>query len=234
MHPPPMVLTHEMVLTREQVRAVDRRAIHEYGMSGLVLMENAGRNAAALLIQLGIRGPIAICCGKGNNAGDGFVIARHLENAGLAVSVLLAVPADQLIGDAALNFGILRRAGTRVVEPPPAGIGATWPLELVTADWIVDGLLGTGTQGMLREPFVSAIAAINESGRPVFAIDLPSGMDCDTGQPFGSCVRARHTATFVARKPGFDTAGAEAYTGRVHVIDIGVPRRLLREITGEA
>jgi NAD(P)H-hydrate epimerase len=221
-------------LTRDQVRDVDRRAIGEYGMPGLVLMENAGRNAAALLLQLGIDGPVVICCGKGNNAGDGFVVARHLENAGIEVAVLPAVPSATLSGDAAVNFGILRRAGTVVIEPPAAGIESLWRTELARADWIVDALLGTGTRGILREPFLSAIAVINGSGRRVFALDLPSGMDCDSGQPLGACVRAAHTATFVARKPGFDAPGAAACTGEVHVIDIGVPKRLLQEVLDDA
>ena len=219
-----------LVLTRAQVRDVDRRAIDQYGLCGVVLMENAGRNAATLLLSLGIHGPVTICCGKGNNAGDGFVVARHLEIAGITVAVLLAVPSVSLAGDAAINLGILQRAGTRIIEPPATGIQAVWRDELAQADWIVDALLGTGTQGALREPFISAIEIINSSGRPVFALDLPSGMDCDTGQPLGSCIRANHTATFVASKPGFDVPGAVAYTGEFHVIDIGVPRRLLQEI----
>jgi len=223
--PPPLVLT------RAQVRDVDRRAIDQYGLPGIVLMENAGRNAASLLLDIGIHGPVLICCGKGNNAGDGFVVARHLENAGITVGVLLAVSSDSLTGDAAINFGVLQRAGTRIVETSAADIRAQWREELAQAEWIVDALLGTGTQGTLREPFISAIDAINTSGRPVFALDLPSGMDCDTGQPLGGCIRATHTATFVARKPGFDTPGAAACTGAVHVIDIGVPRRLLQEVS---
>lgn len=219
-----------LVLTRDQVRDVDRRAIKVYGLPGLVLMENAGRNAATLLLDLGIHGPVVICCGKGNNAGDGFVIARHLENAGVTVTVLMAVSSESLSGDAAVNLGVLKRAGTRIVEPSDSGISNQWPPELAGADWIVDALLGTGTQGTLREPFISAIDAINNSKRRVFAVDLPSGMDCDTGQPLGSCIRARHTATFVARKPGFDAPGVSTFTGDVHVIDIGVPRRLLQDV----
>lgn len=219
-----------LVLTRAQVRDVDRRAIEDYGMSGLVLMENAGRNAARLLLDLGAIGPIVICCGKGNNAGDGFVVARHLENAGLNIQVLLTLPSDSLSGDAAVNFGILKRAGTRIVQPSAGGLLPLWTDELSQADWIVDALLGTGTQGILREPFVTAINAINTSGKRVFALDLPSGMDCDSGQPLGTCVRASHTATFVARKPGFDQPDAGRLTGTVHVIDIGVPRKLIQEI----
>jgi len=219
-------LTGQLVLTREQVRDVDRIAISEYGMPGVVLMENAGRNTAALLQELGIQGRVVICCGKGNNAGDGFVIARHLENAGIDVRVLMCVPSDTLTGDAAINYRILERAGTPLVSP-----SVDWKQELASADWIVDALLGTGTQGTIREPFVSAINAINQSGRKVLAVDLPSGMDCDTGQPLGCCVRADQTATFVARKPGFDQPHAAQWTGEVHVIDIGVPHVLLRGLT---
>lgn len=218
------------VLTRAQVRDVDRRAIDGYGLTGLVLMENAGRNAAELLLQLGINGPVMICCGKGNNAGDGFVLARHLENAGVPVNVLLAVPSSSLSGDALVNFGVLRRAGTRIVEPSDFGITRIWQPELAQADWVVDALLGTGTQGQLREPIPSAIQAINAAGRRVLALDLPSGMDCDTGQSPQGSVRALHTATFVARKPGFDAPEAAESTGEIHVIDIGVPTRLLQEV----
>ena len=215
------------VLTRDQVRDVDRLAIAEYGMLGLVLMENAGRNSAELLRSIGIVGRVVICCGKGNNGGDGFVIARHLENAGVEVRVLLCIPPSSLSGDAATNFRIIERARTPIVTPP-----FDWDTELTGADWIVDALLGTGTQGTLREPFITSIAAINAAGCKVFAVDLPSGLDCDTGQSLGGCVRADHTATFVARKIGFDSPDAAQWTGQVHVIDIGVPRALLQKIRG--
>ena len=218
------------VMTRAELREVDRRAIEEFGLTGLVLMENAGRNAAALLQNLGVCGPVIVCCGKGNNAGDGFVIARHLENAGIEVRVLLAVPATAIRGDAAVEFNVLRRAGTPVLDAPPE-IASAWPDELARADWIVDALLGTGFQGTVREPFLSAIAAINAAHRKVLAIDLPSGLDCDTGEGLRDCVRATHTATFVARKPCFDVPDASDITGPVHVLDIGVPRALLLELT---
>ena len=212
-------------LSREQVRNVDRLAIADYGMSGLVLMENAGRNAAERLRSKGISGPVVICCGKGNNGGDGFVIARHLENAGVTIKVLLCVPADSITGDASVNLRIIERGGTPIVRPP-----FEWSRELAGADWIVDALLGTGTQGTIREPFVGAIHAINSAGCKVFAVDLPSGLDCDTGQPLGICVKADYTATFVARKIGFDMPGAANWTGEVEAMDIGVPRRLLSDL----
>lgn len=194
-------------------------------MNGLVLMENAGRNSAELLRSLGIGGRVVVCCGKGNNGGDGFVIARHLDNGGVDVKVLVCVAADALTGDAAANLEIVRRA-----QIPLEFESTDWAGELGQADWIVDALLGTGTRGTVREPFISAIAAINDAGRKVLAIDLPSGLDCDTGRVLGCCVRADHTVTFVARKPGFDVPGADQWTGQVHVVDIGVPRRLLRSL----
>lgn len=216
-------------LTRAQVRDVDRRAIADYGMTGLVLMENAGRGVAELLQSLSVSGPVAICCGKGNNAGDGFVVARHLENAGLEVKALLATHTDSFAGDAAANLAVLRRARTPIIDAVE-DIETAWERELAQADWIVDALLGTGTQGTVREPFATAIRLINDSQRKVLAIDLPSGLDCDTGAVLGCCVKAQHTATFVARKPGFAASGAVEFTGEVHVLDIGVPHRLLREI----
>src|SRR5947208_17198155 len=98
-------------ITRNQVRELDRRAIEEFGVPGVVLMENAGGGAAEVLLRLGVTGPIVVCCGKGNNGGDGFVIARHLDNRGVAVSVLLFCRPEDLTGDASVNFDIVRRAG---------------------------------------------------------------------------------------------------------------------------
>lgn len=219
-----------LTLTRTQVRDVDRRAIDEYGLPGVVLMENAGRGVVELLCRLGCAGPVVICAGKGNNGGDGFVIARHLAIRGIPARVILCCDPEELKGDAAIHYRVLQRAGL-------AGsvLGTDLNREnlrdlLKSADWIVDALLGTGAQGPVRDPYGSVIESINQSGRCVLAVDLPSGMDCDTGDVGGVCVRATATATFVARKPGFDAAGAFGWTGPVHVIDIGVPPRLLEEI----
>lgn len=216
-------------MTRQQVRDVDRRAVDEFGMPSILLMENAGRGAAELLVELGIAGPVVICAGKGNNGGDGLVIARHLENRGNEVRVLLFCGPDELKGDAATNYRIIAAAGTPLrvfgAAPTPDELDA----ELRDAGWIVDALLGTGTQGEIREPSATIIDGINAAGRKVLAVDLPSGMDCDSGRPLGPCVRADHTASFVAPKLGFDQPGAAAFTGAVHVIDIGVPRVVLGE-----
>ena len=147
--------------------------------------------------------------------------------------VLLFADSQKLAGDAATNFHILRAAGTPVFEYHTATKLDTWAADLRSSAWIVDALLGTGMQGTVREPTATVIHHINNSGVPVLAVDLPSGLDCDTGQPLGVCVRAAHTATFVSRKLGFDAPGADLFTGQVHTIDIGVPRSLLVSLPSE-
>ncbi len=216
-------------LTREEVRDIDRRAIETLGLPGIVLMENAGRGAAELLIELGIGGPVTVVTGKGNNGGDGFVIARHLANYGYEVRVLLFADPHDLTGDAATNYHVLRAARMAIRNCAADSDPSQWRNDLVSASWIVDALLGTGTRGAVREPFVTVIEELNATGVPILAVDLPSGLDCDTGEPLGPCIRAAHTATLVAPKQGFEAPGAAAFTGKVQVIDIGVPRSLLEE-----
>lgn len=216
-----------VVLTRQQVHEVDRRATAEYGIPSIVLMENAGRGTADVLCALGIDGLVVICCGKGNNAGDGFVIARHLDLRGYAVRILLWADAAELAGDAAVNFEIVRRMGL-----PLEAFGATHDAgrlarQLEGAAWIVDALLGTGVRGAPRPPLDRVIDQINASQTPRLAVDLPSGLDCDAGPTSPHVIRASHTCTFVATKPGFHVPGAAEYLGQVHVLDIGAPKQLL-------
>jgi NAD(P)H-hydrate epimerase len=153
-------------------------------------------------------------------------MARHLETAGIVVTVLLFAEPCELQGDAAVNLRIVQAAGIplRVLPAPDQ---TSVEAALLAAGWIVDALLGTGTTGAIREPYSTVIGALNASGRPVLAVDLPSGLDCDSGQPLGPCVRAEHTATLVARKRGFDNPASREWTGTVHVVEIGAPRRLL-------
>jgi NAD(P)H-hydrate epimerase len=215
-------------LTRSQVREIDRRAIEEFGLPGIVLMENAGRGAAELLHGLAPGASVAIVCGKGNNAGDGFVIARHLENLGHVVRLLLACDPAELRGDAAIAWRVADKACIPAA-PLATATAAEWERSLAEADWIVDALLGTGVTGSPRDAIATAIEAVNAAARhgaKVFAVDLPSGLDCDTGEPLGPCVRADVTATFVARKVGFDAPAAAPWLGDVRVVGIGAPRAL--------
>jgi len=216
-------------LSRIEVREVDRRAIEDYGLPGVILMENAGRNAALLLDSMQIAGLICLVCGKGNNGGDAYVMARHLENRGHSVRVLLACRPEEITGDALLHLQVIQRAGLPIIDLSQ-GTRESWLNELQSAAWIVDALLGTGLTGVVREPYCKIIEAINQTGSRVFSVDLPSGLDCDTGQPLGTCIRAMITGTFVSRKLGFDMPGTELWTGKIHVLDIGVPKALLEAI----
>jgi NAD(P)H-hydrate epimerase len=213
--------------SRDEVREIDRRAIEEIGLPGIVLMENAGRGCVELLRDANVNGSVAICCGRGNNGGDGYVIARHLENAGLEVQVLLFADSTAVTGDAATNLRVLRASGTPLCEFQELPEQDDLEDLLQSADWVVDALLGTGTKGEIREPYASVIETINRVRAKVFAVDLPSGLDCDRGVPLGPCVRADLTGTFVGWKRGFENPDAARYTGVVHTVDIGIPRRLL-------
>lgn len=220
-----------LTLTRQQVREVDRIAIKEYGIPGVVLMENAGRNAAQILLTLPeVLHGAAIVCGRGNNGGDGFVIARHLANAGAAVEVLLACDPARLTGDALTNYVIVERMRLPLVRfnTPEAMLNATDRLH--SAGIVVDALLGTGFSGDVRPPLDRVIAAINEAPGRVIAIDVPSGLDCDSGLATNATVRADDTITFVAMKQGFTLATAAEYTGQVHVVDIGVPPEIIEAV----
>ena len=223
-------------LTRDQVRELDRRAIEEFGLPGLVLMENAGRGTAELLGRLWPGdGPVAIVCGRGNNGGDGFVIARHLELGGRSVRVLLAAEPADVGGDAGTMLAVATKAGIPILSLVTAD-AAAWARHFAGVAVVVDALLGTGATGVPRGGVATAIDAINAwrermpAGR-VLAVDLPSGLDCDTGAAPGACVRADATATFVARKAGFASPVAAACTGSVHVLGIGAPRCLLADFS---
>jgi NAD(P)H-hydrate epimerase len=138
-----------------------------------------------------------------------------------------------LIGDAAVNFQILEKTGVPIEHR--AGTDGMEGLEelLSGAAWIVDGLLGTGARGEPRPPFDSVIDWINSAKAPKLAIDLPSGLDCDTGQAAEHTIRAAHTCTFAVAKPGLLVADARPYVGQLHVLDIGAPRRLIAQMLAE-
>lgn len=217
------------MLNREMARRLDERAVTEYGIPGIVLMENAGRGVAEKLIATGAASPVAICCGKGNNGGDGFVIARHLDLGEIDVRVLLwADPAD-LLGDARANYEIATRSGIAIQVFSQATDLPAFASSLADANWIVDALLGTGVRGRARPPMDAVIDALNTAAAPKLAVDVPSGLDCDQGI-VGPAVKAECTCTFVAAKPGFVVGEAARYVGHLHVLDIGAPRKLVDEM----
>ena len=216
--------------TREEVREVDRIAMEEYAMPGVILMENAGRGAADVAMQMlesgGTRGPrphAAIVCGRGNNGGDGFVIARHLHNRGVGVTVHLLAPRDKIGGDALINLQIAEKMKLDIRQSTPDD------LDFSGCDLIIDAMLGTGLSGEVREPFRAAIGAVNAARKPVLAVDIPSGLDANTGGILGDCVRATRTATFALPTIGFTLRSGPEMTGEVAVVDIGVPREILEQ-----
>lgn len=224
-------------LSRAQVRELDRRAIDEFGVPGVALMENASRGAAELLLRLNPdRLPVLILCGPGNNGGDGFVMARHLDRAGLDVDVLMVGPLERLSPDARTNATIYTDECSPIWTAEPTGPLIPSLRHLITkaTGWIVDALFGTGLTRSLGPPFDEIVAAVNASGRPVLAVDIPSGLDCDTGEPLGPTIRATHTATFVAPKQGFANPNAQRWLGEVHMIDIGAPKKLVDEYRSRA
>ena len=209
-------------LSQAEVRSIDARAAGEFALPTLVLMENAGRGAAERLrSRLSPESRVVIACGPGNNGGDGGVVARHLDAWGYNVHVLWFADPSLLKGDAAIQYKILTASGI------PQTVATDLDPFLNDADWIVDALLGTGLTRPVEGHLLSAITSMNQSGRPILALDLPSGLDADTGLPLCDAVQATFTTTFVAPKLGFGEPGALRYTGEVEVVEIGVPRRLL-------
>ncbi len=217
-------------MTRDEVRAFDSWAINKIGIPGVVLMENAGRSCAELIQERlkDVSAPkVTIFCGTGNNGGDGYVIARHLLNNDYDVTVIICGDQSKIKGDAKINLEILKRMGQTIEQLDLAGqdIGEQVMAFTADPDMIVDALFGTGLRGLLREEYKQLVEAINSRGCPILAVDIPSGLDCDTGQPLGTAIRAECTVTFVAVKEGFTTADSVQYTGRVYVASIGIEPR---------
>jgi len=206
---------------------MDRIAMEELHIPGIVLMENAARGIAQVALRRlqGRSGPVSVVCGPGNNGGDGLAAARHLANAGADVQIHLVVPTEayRAGSDPAIHLAVVRAMGLAVRDD----------LELGGAGLILDGIFGTGLTRGVRPPFGSAIDAINGAGSPVLAIDLPSGLDANTGAILGAAVRADVTATMGARKVGFTLGEGPAHVGEVEVIDLGIPPTVIeRAIAG--
>jgi NAD(P)H-hydrate epimerase len=216
-----------VVMSRDEVRAFDAWAINTLGIPGVVLMENAGRSCAEFIKKelAGVTNPkVCIFCGTGNNGGDGYVIARHLLNSDFEVVVVLCGDRDKVKGDAKINLDVLEGLG-RSIEQLNLDDGDI-PGRVKTfaggADMLVDGLFGTGLSGQLSDEYKQLLESINSQHRPILAVDIPSGLDCDTGEPLGAAIRASYTVTFVAVKKGFSSAKASAYTGEIFVASIGI------------
>lgn len=225
------------ILTRKQARLVDQLATRDHGIPSLVLMEQAGRESARLLDQLHRADDprhVVVLCGKGNNGGDGLVMARHLEQLQYRVEVVLGYPDALLSTDTAANL-------QRLTENQQSGLTlhrlettrenlARLEQHLEGACWYVDALLGTGSRGNPRPPSDDAIRWLNQKPARRVALDIPSGLDCDSGEIGTPCLEAEQTFTFVAAKPGLLLPASQPLVGTLQVIDIGIPPELLSEI----
>jgi hydroxyethylthiazole kinase-like uncharacterized protein yjeF len=221
------------VATAEEMQELDRKAIETYRIPGIVLMENAGRGAADVIsnsfpeIQ---KKKIAIIAGKGNNGGDGFVIARYLLNQGIYVRVYLLTDPKGLRGDAETNFSIFHRMKGEVISVPSSKDYIKVKRDLEKFDILVDGIFGTGLDAEVRGYYREVIDHLNTLQRPIVAIDIPSGLDANTGKPLGTAIRASLTITFGLPKIGLLISPGLDYVGKkVKVIDIGIPKRLVEE-----
>ena len=204
-------------VTAAQMREADRRCIEELGLPGVVLMNNAG---AAVFAEIN-RGPVGIVCGKGNNGGDGFVVARLALLAGLDTRVVLVARPEEISGDAATFMRVYRNLGGALVATPDEAAATAAMETLADCAVLVDALLGTGTKGEVRGPIRAAIDAWPQIY--TVAVDLPSGMNADTGEPCGACIRADITVTFAFAKQGFLNPDTRDLLGRLVVADIGIP-----------
>jgi len=216
------------VMTRDQVRTFDSWAINTLGVPGVVLMENAGRSCAELIKKklAGVSGAkVCIFCGTGNNGGDGYVIARHLLNSRFQIIVIVCGDRSKIKGDAKINLDILERLGQPIEQLDVNGLDVADKVEEFAsgANMLVDALFGTGLQGQLSDKYKQLIEGINAQNCPTLAVDIPSGLDCDSGKPLGAVIRATFTVTFAAVKKGFvSESGAAQYTGEIFVASIGV------------
>ena len=223
----------EKALTREEMRELDRKAIEAYKIPGIILMENAGRNVAEEVLQM-IDNPqkveVAILCGKGNNGGDGFVVARHLHNHCISVDIFLVAKISDILkdGDAGTNLKILLNMKIPVNEILDIHGVNNILKELNDCNILVDALFGTGLSGNVREPFKTLINGVNNLNKPVVSVDIPSGLDCNTGRVLGTAIKATKTVTFAAAKKGFYLGDGPSYTGNVAVTDISIPRELIQ------
>lgn len=214
-------------MTCERVREIDRVAMERFQMPSIVLMENAARGAVECIHQIAPEGRVLILCGKGNNGGDGFAIARHLQLAGREVTILAMAPTDQLQDDALVQAKITKAAGIEIQVLKETSAKDCLP----GGDIIIDGLLGTGARPPLRGRYVDVVEAANARSAIRIALDIPTGMNGDTGETGETTFLADHTLTFAAPKVGFAKGDAERFTGEVHVISIGAPLALLRQFS---
>lgn len=218
----------------DEMKKIDKRAIEEYGVPEILLMENAGREVAAAFEEYlgGVSGKrICVLAGSGNNGGDAFVAARHLMNHGAQISIFLVGSPAHLTKSAALNRDIIIKMGVVVHVLETERDWDKLQVTLRFVDGVVDGILGTGFKGSLRDAAARVVRMVNGHGKPVVAVDIPTGVEADTGNASPEAIRADLTVTFGLPKFGHMIGAGETATGKLLVDDIGIPKALLEDDT---
>ena len=221
------------LVTAGEMQEMDRQTIESYGLPGRVLMENAGMGATYILLKQFkelINKKVGIIAGRGNNGGDGFVMARYLSQKGVSVTVYLLAQKSMVKGDAAENLNILAPLDITVIEMPDQKSFSKHKTSMLHQDIWVDAILGTGLKSDVKGYFRKIIEFINSSEKPVFSVDIPSGLNADTGQPCGTCIQAHTTATFAFAKTGHLIFPGATYTGNLEIVDIGIPGYIVKKV----
>jgi hydroxyethylthiazole kinase-like uncharacterized protein yjeF len=215
--------------TAEELQEIDHRCVWDYKIPTLLLMEHAGKSAAGIALEMNPnRRQTVVIAGRGNNGGDGLVVARFLKLWKLPVKVWIIGSEGYRKSSAPwYNHQIAKHMGIPIAHLMSESQMPELRKDINTAGLIVDAMLGIGLSGEVREPYAGIVRLVNGSGNRVLAIDVPSGLNADTGEPMGTAVRATRTVTFVAPKHGFDTEQGREYCGEITLVDIGVPPELL-------
>jgi len=221
-----------LLVTAAQMQKLDKKAMEEFGIPGLILMENAGRGIFELICRhfaARLHQGVTILVGPGNNGGDGFVIARHLNQEEVKVKLLILAPGEKFRGDALTNYNIVKKLGLHITECLNSGSLSTMLETIEKSDLIVDAIFGTGLVREVTGRFAQCIEMANASPAPIVAVDIPSGLSTDTGRPLGTAIRADLTATMALAKLGLVLHPETEYVGDLHIVDIGIPDTAVAE-----
>jgi len=220
------------IVTAAEMQEIDRRASSEFGIPSLLLMENAGLQVVRALEEefpSCLSRPVSVLCGRGNNGGDGFVIARHLHSRGRKVQVFLLAKKQEVKGDALVNLQILEKMGVKIREVQRLSDLEGEREGILGSDLIVDALLGTGAHPPAKGLVAEVISYLNRLGKPIVAVDIPSGLGADESHPVGECIRADLTVTFGLPKRCLFLYPAAEFAGKVRIADLGLPPQLLTD-----
>ena len=212
------------------MRGIDKRAIEKFGIPAILLMENAGYKASCIALDMLYRKKrkkVICVSGKGNNGGDGFVCARHLINKGIDTDIFLIGSSSELKKDAEINYKILMKMGKTIRFLNGKKDFYTLKAKFAKAQLLIDAIFGIGLLGEVKEPYRSIIDLMNQSKKPILALDIPSGLNATTGKVVGACIKAARTVTFACPKAGFIKNDGPLYIGKLITADISIPKVLL-------